>query len=84
MLGALNQRTHAQNFKPYAGGFEIHGLPQKEKNENTSPMLMKSTQANWIFHEAPTMYGKSMALWGYSIGFPKIWNVGRLGVATPC
>jgi hypothetical protein len=47
-------------------------------------MLMKSTQANWIFHEAPTMYGKSMALWGYSIGFPKIWNVGRLGVATPC
>lgn len=28
--------------KPYAGGFEIHGLPQKKKNENNTPMLMKS------------------------------------------
>jgi hypothetical protein len=51
----LNKNPCAQNKKSYAGGFEIHGLPQKEKNENNTPMLMKSTQANGIFHEAPCM-----------------------------
>jgi hypothetical protein len=58
-------------LKPYAGGFEIHGLPQKEKNENNTPMLMKSTQANGIFHEAPCMV-KVWPFGGYSIGFPKM------------
>jgi len=51
----LNKNLVLKIKNPMLEALKIHGLPQKEKNENNTPMLMKSTQANGIFHEATCM-----------------------------